>query len=139
MSNQNCCCKRDCTAAAIVVSIIVGIIGAALSFIGTVTITPAFYWVTFGIAVVSLAVALLAAVLAGRNGRGCICSGLTALLAGILGTAFLSLLLLGTAVVTTTPLGAVLNGLLLGFLFLILTSFACLVRCAANCSSCDIG
>ena len=139
MQNTNCCCKRDCTVIAVVASIVVAVIAAALSFMGTITIAPAFYWVTLGIAVVYLGVVLLTSYACCSSGKNCICQGYTALLAGILGTVLLSLVLLGTAVAAATPLGAVLNGLLVGFLSLILTSVACVIKCSAGCDNCNNG
>lgn len=135
MQNTSCCCKRDCAVAAIVASIIVAVVGVALSFMGTITVAPAFYWVTLGIAVVYLAVLLLASFLGNCYGKNCLCAGFTTLIAGILGTSLLSLVLLGTAVAAATPIGAVLNGLLLGFLALILTSVACIIKCAGGCDN----
>mgnify|MGYP003296288645 FL=1 len=54
MTNCNCYCKASCAGVSIVVSIIVGIIAGMLRFMGTITLTPAFLWVVFGIAVVYL-------------------------------------------------------------------------------------
>ena len=53
-----CNCRNNCTSIAVVVSIIIGIITAFLRITGVITVTPAFLWVVFGIAVVYLAVVL---------------------------------------------------------------------------------
>ncbi len=125
---SNCCCKNrfSCTAVALIVSVIVGVITAFLKITGEITLTPAFLWVTLGVAVVFLAVTLLTASVVER--QGC-CSSLNALLTGTLGTVLVSLVLLAITFATTSFLGAFLNGLLLFFFFLMLTSTACYVKC----------
>ena len=62
MSNNDCSCKSTCTTVALIVSIAVGIIAAFLRITAAITVTPAFLWVVFGIAVVYLAVVLLTTV-----------------------------------------------------------------------------
>ena len=134
MFSINSGCKWDCLGLSIVASIIVGIITAFLVFSATITLTPAFLWVTLGIAVVYLAVAFLALALSRNIGyKSCVCPILSVLLVGILGTILLSLVLLGVTFAATSVLGAIISGALLGFLALILTETACLVKCLASC------
>lgn len=125
---SNCCCKNrfSCTAAAVIVSIVVGVVTAFLRITGEITLTSAFLWVTLGVALVFLAVTLLTASVAER--QGC-CSSLNALLIGALGTVLTSLVLLAITFAATSFFGAFLNGLLLFFFFLTLTSAACYVKC----------
>ena len=115
-------------------SLIIGVIAAFLRITGSIIVTPAFLWVLLGIAVVYLAVTYaVAAVL--RNGC-CVnlCSIVSVLLAGILGTVLLSILLLAIEFSAASIIGAVLTGVLLFFFFLTVTSAACLVRCFLNCN-----
>lgn len=133
MSTSCRSCRPGCTVIAAVASLIIGIITAFLRITAVITLTPAFLWVLLGIAVVYLAVLLLSAVL--FRGRGCesLCSTVTAILAGILGTVLLSIVLLAVEFVATSIIGAILTGALLFFFFLAVTSAACLVRCLFVC------
>ena len=138
MSKNYCDCKCGCVAISAVSSFIIGIIAAALTFTATITITPAFLWVAFGISVVYLATVLLTSAFIRSSGiRGCICNTLPALLTGILGTALSSLILLGVGFAATSILGAIIAGILLFFLSLTLTTTACLVKCTLGCTDCD--
>lgn len=135
MALCGCYCRRDCTLAAIVVSVVLGIVTAFLQISGVITVVPAFLWVALGIAVVYLAVLVAATVLMNRSDKTCLCPALSTVLVGILGTVLFSLVLLAVGIVATSILSAVLVGLLLAFLFLILTASACLVRCLADCGN----
>ncbi len=124
-----CCCKNpfSCTATAVIASIVVGVVTAFLRITGVITLTPAFLWVTLGVALVYLAVTLVSTAITERcDGR---CSALPALLIGALGTVLLSLVLLAITFVATSFLGAFLSGLLLFFFFLTLSSTACYIKC----------
>ena len=131
MSNQNCCCRFNCTFWAIVLSIAIGVVTAFLTIMGMITLTSAFLWATLGIAVVYLAVAL--ATVNFREGAARCCSALAAILIGALGTALFSIVLLAISFPATSVLGAILAGAVLFFLFLTLTATACFIRCQALC------
>ncbi len=133
MSTSCGSCRPGCTVFAVVSSLIIGIITAFLRITGAITVTPAFLWVLLGIAVVYLAVSLISASLLRRSCCESLCSIVTALLAGILGTVLLSIVLLAIEFAATSIIGAVLTGALLFFFFLAVTSAACLVRCFFNC------
>lgn len=133
MSLFNCNGKNNCTLAAVIASVIIGIITAFLQITGVITVTPAFLWVTFGIAVVYLAVLLATASMAqGTGASACIGTALNALLIGILGTILFSVILLAVGVVATSAISAILSGLLLLFFSLTLTGSACYVKCFAD-------
>lgn len=134
MSTSCRACRTDCTVIALAVSLILGIITAFLRITAAITLTPAFLWVLLGIAVVYLAVVLIASALS--RGECCenLCSIITAILSGIIGTVILSIVLLAIEFAATSIIGAILTGALLFFFFLILTSTACLVRCSFNCN-----
>lgn len=135
MANFSCGCKSDCAGIAIVASIIIGIITAFLRFTAVITVTPAFLWVTLGIAVVYLAILLAVSPTIRRS--GCVCTNLPVLLTGILGTILTSVILLAITFVATSVIGAIITGALLLFFSLIITSVACLIKCIAGCA--DIG
>lgn len=120
--------KRGCIGLSVAVSVIIGVIAALLR----ITVTPAFLWVVFGIAVVYLAV-LLAVSFLQRQSGGCSAARLilSTLLAGILGSILLSVILLAISFVATSIIGAILVGLLLLFFSLTVTASACLVKCLA--------
>ena len=135
MSTSSCrSCRPGCVIIAVAASLILGVITAFLRITGAITLTPAFLWVLLGIAVVYLAVLLISAAL--FRGRCCenLCSIITALLAGIIGTVVLSIVFLAIEFAATSVIGAILAGGLLFFFFLIVTSMACLIRCFFDCN-----
>lgn len=134
--NCDCSCRCRCTLAALVFSAIIGVLTAFFQITGLITVSVAFLWVVFGIGVVSLGVLLVATALARRGeGCGCLCSILNTLLVAILGAILLAVILLAFGITATSVLSAILVGLLLFFLWLTLTSAACLVRCLADCGN----
>ncbi len=136
MSLCNCNCKCSCTLAAIIASVIIGVVAAFLQITGVITVAPVFLWVVFGIAVVYLGVLVVATALARRTEEtGCVCSALNTLLIGILGAILFALVLLAVGIVATSILSAILVGILLFFFTLTLASSACLVRSLAACGS----
>ena len=131
---SNCFCRFNCTLFAIIVSVIAGIVAALLNITAVITVTPAFLWVLFGIAVVYLAITLLASSFArGLGIRNCVCSILNVLFTGILGTILTAVILLGITFAATSILGAIFVGLLLGFFVLTIVTTTCLVKCILGC------
>jgi len=130
MSFCNGTSRFNCTYAAVVASIAVGVITAFLTIMGVIALTPAFLWVTLGVAAVYLAVVLLATAISQRHTDHC--SALTALLLGILGTVLFSIILLAVSFAATSVIGAIFAGVLLFFLSLTFTATACYVRCLAR-------
>ena len=133
MTFCSCGCRRSCALAAVVVSAILGVVAAFLQISGTITVTPAFLWVVLGIAVVYLGVLVVASALRRGERQACLCSALSAVLAGILGSALFAVVLLAVGIVATSVLSAVLVGLTVAGLALTVTGSACLVRCLADC------
>lgn len=134
MSIFGCRCKCSCLLAAVIASVILGVVAAFLQITGTITITTAFLWVVFGIAVVYLGVLVAAAALAGgEEASECLCNALNALLSGILGTVLFAVVLLAVGIIATSILSAILVGILLFFFSLTLSATACLVRSLAGC------
>ncbi len=131
----NCNGRNSCVGLSVIASIIIGVVTALLQITAAITVTPAFLWVGLGVVLVYLAVLLIAVALARRAPLpSCACTVLTALLAGILGSALLAVVLLAVTFPATSILGAILVGGLLLFLTLTVASTACLVRCLANCN-----
>lgn len=134
MSLFNCSCKCNCTVAAVVASVIIGVLTAFFQITSVIAVLPIFLWVVFGIAVVYLGVLVVATALARRSERcGCLCTVLNTLLLGILGSILLSVILLAFGIVATDVISAILVGLLLFFFSLTLTSSACFIRCLTDC------
>ena len=132
MSTSDCSCRNSCTTVALIISLVVGIITAFLRITAAITVTPAFLWTVFGIAVVYLSTILLTATslrCCGGNAPCCIRTIIAVLLAAIIATVLLAVLLLAVEFPATSILGAVLTGLLLFAFFLTLTETACLTRC----------
>lgn len=136
MSFLNCNYSRsnNCVLAALIISIVIGIITAFLQITAAITVTPVFLLVAAGIAVVYLGV-LLAVFALGRNTerRSCLCAALNAVLLGILSTLLFAGILLAFGIVATSVITAILVGLLTASFSLTLTGSACLVRCRAAC------
>ena len=134
MADCSCNPGISCATAALIISVIVGVVAAFLQILGVITVGTAFLWVTLGIAVVYLAGLVAASALSRRTERpSCACGVLNTLLVGILGTVLLSLVLLAVGIVATSVLSAIGVGLLLFFLTLIITASTCYVRCEADC------
>ena len=139
MSTSCRSCRPDCTLAALIVSLIIGVITAFLRITAVITLTPAFLWVLLGITVVYLAVLLVSSATSRNRCCELLCNIVTALLAGILGTVLLSIVLLAVEFAATSVIGAVIAGALLFFFSLTVTSTACLVRCLFNCNELGCG
>ena len=133
MYNCSCNCRNNCVLLALFASVIIGVIATVLRITAVITVTPAFLWTVFGIAVGYLAVALLALPSGKPYLRECLCPVLPAFLTGILGTVLTSVILLAITFAATSIPGAIITGLLLLFFSLLITSTACLVKCIAGC------
>lgn len=134
MTFCNCGHKRDCTGIALVVSLIIGIIATFLQITATITLTPVYFTVAFGIAVAFLAIALfLAARMQKDTPCNQCCTPLTALLFGIVGTIFVALVLLLIDFAATSIIGAIFVGALFFFFALLISSTVCFIQCLSNC------
>ena len=127
----NCSCQIDCTAKAVISSIIIGVLAAIFRYTALITITPAFLWVLLGIAIGYLGITLLTSSVCPEK-RLC-CKSLSLFSSGILGTVLTSLLLLGISFAATSVLGAIITGFLLFFFSLLIISTVCLIKCRYNC------
>ena len=136
MTLLNCDCKYDCTGIAVVASLIIGIIAAFLQITAVITLTPVFYIVAFGIAVLYLAVTLIATTLS-RKETIChnACTPIGAILFGIITTIFAAIVLLAISFAATSVVGAIIVGILFFAFSLMILSVACLVKCFATCRS----
>lgn len=132
MNITNCGCQIGCTAKAFVASVIIGVLAAFFRFAALITVTPAFLWVLFGIAVGYLGIILLSS-FRDFEQNGC-CQILNQFLAGILGTILTAVVLLGITFAATSIIGAIITGLLLFFFSLLITNAACLAACRLNCN-----
>jgi len=136
MSLLTCNCRCRCSAAAFIASLFIGVLTAFFQITGIITLTAVFLWVVLGIALVYLGLLLVTTALAKRNTEClCLCTTLNTVLVGILGAILFSVVLLAVGIVATSPVSAILAGLLLFFLSLLLAGSACLVRCLADCGS----
>lgn len=130
------CCndKSRCPCAAIIASIIIGIITAFLRITAVITVAPVFLFVVIGIAVVYLAITpVTLAAIRNVTNRCCLCSVLPVLLTGVLGTILTAVILLAIPFAATSIIGAIITGILLASASLMITSVACLSRCALKC------
>lgn len=139
MANCNCNCNSctSCTGIGIVISLVLGVIAAFLRYSAVITIGTSFLWVTFGIAVLVLLLALYLSSRARGSVRECMCSHSTGLLTGIGGTIVTSLVLLAVSFAATSTVGAIISGLLVFSFFLIISTLICLIPCLAGCDSCS--
>ena len=131
MGPENCSCEIGCTTKAVVSGVIIGILAAIFRYTALITVTPAFLWVLFGIAIVYLGITLITSYF-GIEKRGC-CDNLSTVIAGILGTVLTSVILLGITFAATSVIGAVITGLLLFFFTLLIVGATCLIKCRSNC------
>lgn len=132
MSSCDCSCRNTCTTIAVIISAVIGVIAAFLRITAAITVTSAFLWTVFGIAVVYLGVVLISSAsinCCDKKSPCCLETSLTVLLGAIIATILFAVVLLGVEFAATSIVGAVLTGLLLLSFFLTLTETACLVRC----------
>ncbi len=134
MSTSCRACRPGCTFVAVVISLIVGIVTAFLRITGTITLAPTILWTFLAVAVLFLAVTLLSGTLFREGCCEGLCTIITALLTGVVGTILLSIVFLNIEFAIASVIGAILTGALLFFFFLTITSVACLVRCFYNCN-----
>lgn len=134
MKKFSCGCNYDCTGISFVASIIIGIITAMLRYTSAITLTSAFLWVVFGIAVVYFALVLGICALFDLSGGNCACNSVPGIVWGALGTILASVILLAIEFVATSVVGVIITGALLFFVSLLFTSIACLIKCLANCN-----
>lgn len=128
-------CKCGCTLISAVTSLFIGVIAAFLQITGMITVTPAFLWVTFGIAVAYLAILLLTATIQQQCTRdSCACAALNALLAGVLGSILFSIILLAAGIVATSIVSAILVALLLLSFSLMISNTVCIVKYLLSCT-----
>lgn len=135
MSKLKCYCESDCTALSVIASIAVGIIVAILTVTATIAIGTTFLWAAAGVALFFLAAALVGASHATCTASSCFCSGLSALFAGVFGTVLAALILLLFDLAATGIVAALISGALAGFVTLVLTSVACLIKCISGCDN----
>lgn len=136
MTSCECKSKCDCALFSIIVSAIIGVITVFLTYSATITVTPVFLWVVFGIAVAFLLVALLTAPRIKNSEYGsCLCTAVDEFLIGILATVLLALILLAIEFVATSLVGAIITGLLLAAFSLTLTSVVCIIKAVLKCKN----
>lgn len=136
MTRSNCNCTISCPVLALIFSAIAGVLAAFFQITGVITVTTAFLWVVFGIAVGYLGVLVAASALRRcADASRCLCPALQVILTGILGAVVTALVLLAVGIVATSVLNAILVGLLVFFFLLTLTGSACLVRCLTDCET----
>lgn len=132
MSICGCNFRCGCSAAALAVSALVGVIAAFLQITAAITLTPVVFWVLLGIAVAYLG---LLTVTAGRTQLcTCGCAALNTVLLGILGTILFAGILLAVAFAATSILGAIVVGLLFASFALVITATVCLIRAISGCN-----
>ena len=136
MSNCTCECRWNCAAIGIIISLIVGVVGAIILATTTPVIPVAIYWGTLVTALVFLAVTLIVTAITRLVGTAsCLCNTLPTLLSGIIGTIILSIVVLVINIATITLPLAILLGVLIAFAGIMLSGLVCLTTCIAGCSS----
>lgn len=130
--NCNCTCRCKCALVAVILGAVLGVIAAFALITGNLTIPTAFLWAAAGLAAVYLGILLLRCC-GCRCELGCLCTNLNALLLGILGTLLTALVLLAVGITATSPVSAILVGLLVLSLTVTLVGAACYVRSIAGC------
>jgi len=125
---RNCDLSFSCTGIALIASIAIGVLAAIFRYIALITVTPAFLWVTFGIAIGLLGISLLTR----DRDDACECRAQTPFLIGILGTILTSVILLGITFAATSLIGAIITGALLFFFSYMIVSAVCKLACKCN-------
>lgn len=137
MSMTDCGCRCRCSLAALVVSLILGVIAAFLRITAVLTLPAALLWAALGVAALYLPVLLLTmAILGSAEVCPCLCTNLKTLGFSALGVILLGLILLLIEFATTSVAGAILTGLFVFALIALFAGTACQIRCVANCREC---
>ncbi len=136
MTISNCETKLNCTGIAIITSLILGIIAAFLQITAVIAIPSILLGSAIIIALVFLLVILIAVSLT-QTAVSCrtLCSALSVLLLGILGSILLATILLTIDIAATSVIGAILVGLLVFSFSLFILTTACLIKCIARCDN----
>ncbi len=135
MTISNCDNKLNCTGIAIITSLILGIIAAFLQITAVITIPAILLGSAVLIALVFLLVLLIAVSLT-QTSVSCrtLCSVLSVLLLGILGSILFAAILLITGITATSVISAILVGLLVFSFSLFILTTTCLIKCIVNCN-----
>ena len=133
MTCLNCESKINCTGIAFITSLILGIIAAFLQITAVIAMPPILLGSAIIVALVFLLVILIAVSLT-QTSCGALCSVVSVLLLGILGSILFAAILLIIDIAATSVIGAILVGLLVFFFSLFILTTACLVKCIANCN-----
>ena len=135
MTCLNCESKINCTGISFITSLILGIIAAFLQITAVIAIPPILLGSAIIVALVFLLVILLAVSLT-QASASCraLCSVVSVLLLGILGSILFAAILLIIDIAATSVIGAILVGLLVFSFSLFILTTACLIKCIANCN-----
>ena len=133
MTCLNCESKINCTGIAFITSLILGIIAAFLQITAVIAIPPILLGSAIIVALVFFLVTLIAVSLTQTSCRA-LCSVVSVLLLGILGSILFAAILLIIDIAATSVIGAILVGLLVFSFSLFILTTACLVKCIANCN-----
>ena len=133
MTCLNCESKINCTGIAFITSLILGIIAAFLQITAVIAIPPILLGSAIIVALVFLLVILIAVSLTQTSCRA-LCSVVSVLLLGILGSILFAAILLIIDIAATSVIGAILVGLLVFSFSLFILTTACLIKCIANCN-----
>ena len=133
MTCSNCETKINCTGIAFITSLILGIIAAFLQITAVIAIPPILLGSAIIVALVFLLVILIAVSLTQTSCRA-LCSVVSVLLLGILGSILFAAILLIIDIAATSVIGAILVGLLVFSFSLFILTTACLIKCIANCN-----
>ena len=135
---MNCFFNCKCVGISVIVSIILGIIAGILRATAVITVTSAFLWSVFGIAIGYLSILLISSETSiVQEIRACVRAIIPTVLTGVLGTVLTSLILLGVAFSATSIVASVITGFLIAFFSLLLTSAACLIKCKVGIDTCE--
>lgn len=134
MSKLSCYCGNDCTVLSVIASIVIGVVATVLNITATIALGVPFLWAALGIALFFFAVTLVGSGISQGGCRSCVCSTLTALIWGVLGTTLAAVILLLVDLAAAGVVASLIVGGLAGFFTLVLTSVACLIKCLSGCN-----
>ena len=127
--NEKCYNPFGCALLSLLAGVVIGVVSAILVATGTITLSPVFSIVAFGIATGALALLFGVSAIVGKRKRECIEKYLGITLSGILGTILTSVIILAFGFVATSIAGAIVLGFLAAFFTLLITSAVCTIKC----------
>lgn len=130
--NCNCCRRASCSLYGIIISVLLGVAFAILTFAGLLTAATTLNFILIA-SLVLIPITLFAALLG--SGESCICRYTPQILLGIAGAIISGIVARFLSTLIGTTLTAIFTGISALFLALALSAIFCIIICLSQCCS----